>query len=312
MKRRFSGSSDDSLELLLDTLCNVFGGIVLIACLLAILPRATMPPPLLPAAEASTQMIERRIASAKAEMQRLETDIEGLPQPVDPERNALQNRRDSLARIVEARRAERKEIEGKETSEANARSIVASSDPDALNEALERIRRQVVGEENLANASQGKIRFLEERIKLLGEEAETLAQGRVQAVRFPRERMKEGSPFPIIVQYGQLYPLRIGRNLGANNSIQRIPYADGDGFDARPVLGRGLTMPESTETLNSTLKAVREEGLYVSIYLYPDSHSVFQDLRNALSEAKIPYGMEFMDSARKLGFSSTGSAPPEL
>ena len=48
MRRRLSGSSDDSLELLLDTLCNVFGGIVLIACLLAIIPRATMPPPVCP------------------------------------------------------------------------------------------------------------------------------------------------------------------------------------------------------------------------------------------------------------------------
>lgn len=312
MKRRFSGSGDDSLELLLDTLCNVFGGIVLIACLLAIIPRAALPPPLLPTAEASTQMTERRIVSARAELQRLEREIKGLPQSVDPERTALQNRRDSLARTVDARRTTRKEIEGKETSEANARSIVASSDPDALNEALERIKRQVVGEENLANASEEKIRFLEERMKLLSEEAETLGKGKVQAVRFPRERMKDGSPFPIIAQYAQLYPLLIGNQLEANKAIHREPSADRDGFRADPIPGNGIALPDSRPLLMATLKSAASKGHYVSIYLYPDSHEVFQELRNALADEKIPYGLEFEESEHRLSFSSSGSAPPEL
>jgi hypothetical protein len=35
--RRQRQTSQDSLELLLDTLCNVFGGIILITCLLALM-----------------------------------------------------------------------------------------------------------------------------------------------------------------------------------------------------------------------------------------------------------------------------------
>jgi hypothetical protein len=313
MKRRFSGSDgSDSLELLLDTLCNVFGGIVLIACLLAIIPRATMPPPLLPTAAASSQMIERRIASARTELQRLEAEIAGLPLSGDPVRAALQSRRESLLRAIETRRTEREEIDGKEMFEANARAIVAQSDPAALNDALERLKQLVVGAENLSKASVEKIRFLEERMKRLGEEAATLAKDKVQAVRFPRERMKKSSPFPIIVRYGKLYPLQIGRLLDNNVAIHRDSLAEGDGFRAEPLRNKGMVMPESRAILMTTLKAAAERDLYVSIYLYPDSYEVFQDLRTALSEAKISHGLDFMDDARGLSFSSEGSSPPEL
>lgn len=312
MKRRFSGSAgSDSLELLLDTLCNVFGGIVLIACLLAIVPRATMPPPLLPSAVASTQMIERRIASASAELERLQTEVDGLPQ-ADPERTTLQARRNSLARTVGTGRTERSKIDAKEMLEANARSVIAGSDPVALNAALELIKQQFVAEENLSNASEEKIRFLEERMKQLGGEAELLAKAKVQAVRFPREKMKDGSPFPIIVQYARIYPLFIGNPLDSNKAIHRQRVADGDGFRADPVPGKGLSLPESRAELMATLKAAASKGHYVSIYLYPDSHEVFQELRNFLGDAKIPYGLEFVDRERHLSFSSSGSAPPEL
>lgn len=313
MKRRLSGTDgSDSLELLLDTLCNVFGGIVLIACLLAIIPRATMPPPLLPAAIASTQMTERRIASARTELERLDAKIEGLPQSIDPVRAALQTRRDNLLRLIETHQLERKETADNESLEANARAIVARSDPMALNEELERLKQQVTGAENLSKASEEKIRFLEERMKRLGEEAETLAKEKVQAVRFPRERVKKSSPFPLIVRYGQLYPLEIGSLLENNPAIHRESHAKSDGFRAEPIRGKGIAMPESRAALMTTLEAAKEKGFYVSIYLYPDSYEVFQELRTALSDAKISHGLDFMDKARSLGFSSEGSSPPEL
>jgi hypothetical protein len=243
---------------------------------------------------------------------RLEAEIAGLPQPVDPARTALQNRRDSLARTIETRRAERKEVDGKETFEANARSIIARSDPVALNEALERIKQQVVGEEILSKAGEEKVSFLEERMKRLGEEAEALADGKVQAVRFPREREKNGSPFAVIVKHARIYPLSIGNPLASNQAIHRELAADGDGFRADPIPGKGISLPDSRAVLMATLKAAASKGHYVSIYLYPDSHEVFQELRNALADAKIPYGLEFVGRGLQLVFSSKGSAPPEL
>jgi hypothetical protein len=76
MKRRLqSASESDSLELLLDTLCNVFGGIVLIACLLAILPRQEMSSPLMPSESASAEMLERRLIAAREETIRLKSEI---------------------------------------------------------------------------------------------------------------------------------------------------------------------------------------------------------------------------------------------
>jgi hypothetical protein len=60
------------MELLLDTLCNVFGGIILIACLLAMLSRPKVSPNATPVATPSDReagiLAEKRIEMAQAEL----------------------------------------------------------------------------------------------------------------------------------------------------------------------------------------------------------------------------------------------------
>lgn len=313
MKRRFAQSSgSDSLELLLDTLCNVFGGIVLIACLMAIVPRATMPPPLVPVELATAQMTERRISSAQIELQRLSLKINEMQKDVDPAMASIQSRRDSFKRTLENLQADLKKTADGEMHEAEARAIVTQVDPADLNKKLDQLKLNVVAAENLSKASKEKSEFLEKRLKQLEEESKTLEKSKVQAVRFPRERIKNTSPFPLILKYGQLYPLVIGDSLSNNPAIQRIPAADGDGFRADPIRGKGISLPEARDSLAATLKAAAAEKLFVSVYLYPDSYEEFQELKNAMSEAKISYGIEFLETDYRLTFSSSGSAPPEL
>ena len=224
----------------------------------------------------------------------------------------MQSRRDSLRRTLGDLKSDRKEKEDGEMLEANAHAIVAQVNPADLRAKLDQLNIQVVSAENLAKASSGKIEFLEERLKRLSEESEMLAKSKVQAVRFPRERIKDSSPFPLILKYGQLYPLNIGNALNENNAIDRETYSDGEGFRAEPKKGKGMELPASSETLAATLKAAKAKGCYVSIYLYPDSYEAFQELKNAISEAKISYGLKFMERGSPIGFSSNGSAPPEL
>lgn len=222
MKRRLqSASESDSLELLLDTLCNVFGGIVLIACLLAILPRQEMSSPLMPSESASAEMLERRLIAAREETIRLKSEITRLEDSTDPKLAELQSRRDSLQRIHGRLRKSLTDRQDVEANEADLRAIVRQGDPATLAEILKVLKLQRSKSEGIESATTEKIRFLEQRIANLHEESESLKKGKTQAVRFPRERHSQASPLPIIVRYDAIYPMGIGADIGTNPSISR-------------------------------------------------------------------------------------------
>lgn len=312
MKRRLNGAGDsDSLELLLDTLCNVFGGIVLISCLLAIIPRQQMPPPLLPAQSAEKEMIERRIIAAEQEARRLQAAIDRLAESTDPELAELQARRDSLKKLQEHLDTSIKERADLEFDEAKARALVAKGNKEVLEERLAELRAQKFKTENILNATSDKIRFLEMRCKNLSEEAAKLAKGKVQAVRFPRERSAAALPFAIIIRHNAVYPLMIGRYMRPNPAIQKIPQT-AESFQAKPIKGQGITLPKDDSDLDVTLKAMTDGKYYAALYLYPDSHSVFADLREALAKAGLKYGLEFVGGEQELNFGPQGNSPPEL
>ena len=75
--------SSESLELMLDVLSNVFGGVILICCLLAILPRHSNPPPLSPVESARSQMLERRIDSAQSQLEDMRQKVADLTDATD-------------------------------------------------------------------------------------------------------------------------------------------------------------------------------------------------------------------------------------
>lgn len=312
MKRRFQSAADsDSLELLLDTLCNVFGGIVLIACLLAILPRQNQTSPMLPSEDAVAAMIERRSIYTEEEITRVMTEMDQLESTTDPALAELQARRDSLRRVHERLRREINEGLTKESSEAEARAISSQGDLYALAERLEDLKLLRSMSEGAESATAEKIRFLDQRLENLREESIKLVNGRTQAVRFARERPGEDSPSPVILRFNAVYPLVLGVDFEENPAIDRAPTG-ADSFRADPIRGRGIVHPSADRFLIATLELAREKGQYVTLYLYPDSHEVFGEFKEALSKAKISYGLEFVSPERSLSFGSKGSMPPKL
>lgn len=312
MKRRLTGGAgSDSLELLLDTLCNVFGGIVLISCLLAIIPRQQAPPPLPPAHSVVGEMIERRIIGAREEAVRMTSEIDRLSKTTDPRLLDLQARRNSLRTLQEGLERSIKEKQNKEINEAEARSLVALEKNEILEKSLVELRLQKSKTEILHIAAIDKIRFLEQRIKCLSDETAKLAKGRMQAVRFPRERKPEGRAFPIIIRYNAVYPIALDGDMRPNPALERIPKA-GDHFRARPIPGQGVASPNNDRDLHLVLRAAARENCYASLYLYPDSHGVFAELLEALAESGLNYGLEFVGRGQELSFGPEGNAPPEL
>ncbi|MCH2065253.1 MAG: hypothetical protein MK194_16185 [Roseibacillus sp.] len=313
MKRRLSqDDSTGSMDLMLDILTNVFGAVILIACLLAILPRHSGPSVLLPIAEAQSDMLERRIQRAEKDLADLQRELVRVEESVDPQRASQAARLDSLKETFASLKEEVDRMSRGEEVLAEAQALSALGRREELERKLKDLKQQVVSAESLSRASQEKIDFLSRRKSELESQIEGAEKGKIQTVRFPREKGRAGNPFPVILKYGRVYPLAEGVTLKDSPTIKRTAIGLGNAFLAEPIKGRGHQLPAASGDLGVTLKVARRENLYVSIYVYPDSHDVFQIFKELIFESNLRYGLEFMPPEQSIRFSSSGSKPPEL
>jgi hypothetical protein len=190
--------------------------------------------------------------------------------------------------------------------------MAKSVDPEVLGNELERLRRIAAEKEGMSKAIVDKIKFLSDRLDSLAKELEALEGGITQQLRFPRERGGKKNPFPVIVWGERLYPLRIGANLSPNPAVVMEPTPSGNGSIAKPIKGKGCDNPLNDRIFMAGIKAAKKKGGYISIYLYPDSHAIFRELKTALFKEGVGYGIEFVPAFQMLSFGSDGTKPPEL
>lgn len=303
--------SSGSLDLMLDILCNVFGSVILIACLIAILPRHPDFPTPWPLTNAENQILERRTETVEGEIDKMLLEISRLEDSVDPLIAGLISRRNSLQGTLDKLAEEVDELSVNEETMAEASALVALGKKDDLEERLKRMRQELVRIESMDLAGAEKIEFLEGRLKTLQGKVAKMDQARVLPVRFPKEKGDAGNVFPIIVRYGKIYPLLVGEDLGLNPSIKNT-VASATGVYKDPVRGGGQQLPEDERFVSVTLRAAKKQGCYIAAYVYDDSHGAFQDLKALILAAKLQYGLEFVPGEKRLAFSTEGTSPPKL
>ena len=304
-------SSSGSLDLMLDILCNVFGSVILIACLLAILPRHTDYPTLWPIPDAANQMVERRIEYAEKEIEKMLREIEQLEKSVDPMLAKLTERSESLQGTLDMLEEQVGELASREELEAEARAFLALGKIEDLEEKLEIIKEELARVTALDSAGKEKSEFLETRLESLRKQLTEMEQVRVLPVRFPKEKGGADNPFPVIAKYGKIYPLQVGENFRDNPSIGRTPTSD-TSFLAIPNRNGGDKLPDDSVLLSESLKAAKRRGCYIAAYVYEDSHGAFQDLKVLMGPMGLAYGLEFVPAGGRLNFGTEGTSPPEL
>ena len=175
--RKRRTTSHSSLELFLDTICNVFGGIVFIAILIAIQIRhteGTIQPP--------EALSPERIAEAQQELDQISADIETLrvlfettsatlPKPIDPaafERADLYYKLSAAKGAAAVKKAEllnqhlawEKERIDWEDSTKNVKTLLqqAKNDRQRLAEEVGKLNRQVAQNQRKENVYMPKLR----------------------------------------------------------------------------------------------------------------------------------------------------------
>lgn len=312
MRRRLQSQTQDSLDLLLDTLCNVFGGIILIACLLAMLSR-----PKTPATKADLFinpeagiLAQKRIEMAQAELDGLQKLRAQLQSEDDPSLLPLITELETLKKTAEKLRQEKAKQDEIATAKAKQMVHDVGNEIARLREQEQEIEKKLGIINKDTEAARQRHAALEKQLADLQLELESVHELKIEKLRFPRERLINKSAAPIIVQYGQVFPLYDGAN-EAVSGVRHVPAVDGS-FTAFANKGAGLSPSLHAKQLRELLLQYAKGNRYLTLYVYPDSYATLRELKKLIYEVGIDYGMDLRTENSTLIFDPKGTKPAPL
>lgn len=295
MSRRRRNGENGSLELLLDTITNTFGGILFLAILVALLLRST-------ARQGETRRENGQPMSA-LEQAEVETRIENLRAQAE----SLQKRLESAARTADA--AESAPVAElvavtRELDEAIAARAESSSRTSAnQREAAEAKARADTLEESMASA-QNRFAEAEKRRTAAREEAAELSRAAVRLDRppgstvlvqtavLPRLRPSRKKEVGIYVRFGRIFLMHAWRNgerLGPN--VEQFVVSGDSPQVARPRPEKGIPIDEQTidREIAGVLRPFPRDGYVIGFVVYDDSFAGFQVLKAAVVRMGYEY-----------------------
>jgi hypothetical protein len=290
-RRRKGGTSGDSLELLLDTICNTFGGIVFIALLVVLTLRNSAPAVAEPegGSSASAEELERsatRLQAVTAELVSLRmarADLARRSESFAPDEvRRLISERNTLAESADELRSDR--------DRRNAENATTAAE-------LER------REAELAAAIQRAAEAEADAARLETELAEVRA-AKAQEIRNPLVRPPQTwRHVTAVVRYGRLYVWHRygadGERLGLNTDEFVVVEEASGHVVTRPDPTKGIPLSpgaSTSEAIRSRLKSFPPSRFTITIVLRGDSFERFAVLRNVLIETGYQYRLILGDS----------------
>jgi hypothetical protein len=306
---RFTQS--DSTGLLLDTVCNVFGGIILIALLVALLAQETESQIKLDVnPDARMELLERRVDRVITENERvraknaeLERELAALTDPAIGELlGKVEAAKQELARVRDSLAAKQRELE------------ISNVDADDLLQKLEQAKAEADAE--LAQYDSRSLRLEAQLSQLKLHEQELVAQRKsakekqTVRLRLPKERTTGKEQVWVLVRYGRLYPTYLRRRGVPLKNNMSINWTEGlSSFKAEPIPGKGLNVVENGAGWKSYLRQLDTRREFLAFAVWPDSYKAFNIAKVSAVSRGMSYGLEIQDAGENISFSSVGSVP---
>lgn len=288
-RRRRRAAAGDSLELLLDTICNTFGGIVFIALLIVLLLRETgirrdEPSETLPPAELET--LAGRLEAVNAELVALRTA------QADLARRAAEYAPAETRDLLE-RRGQLEERTAQLRADRDATTVANATASAAVAQANVELDRQ--GEE---------LREQTRRATKLETELRDVRTAKAEEIRNPVVRQKTAfRSIGLVVRYGRMYVWHrydaSGNRAGLNTDEFVVVESRSNGLVTRPDPTKGvpLSSAEAASAVLARLHGFRPGTCYFEIIVRPDSFEQFAVLRDALIGAGYEYRLMPTDDA---------------
>jgi len=297
----------DSLYLLLDTLCNAFGGIILLAVLVVLLTSKEKTQS--SKAADSQEMLRRRLAIAQTDLQKSQQLAASLQAKANDERlkqqvELLSTRKDLQNAIQQSR----------ETVAQNSKDLDTASavDPSErlkfLNAQLAAAEAHKLEAKNSLAAADENTKRLKQRLADMERQVTAKLNELQRPLRLPKEHETGKRVIYIIARYGHIY---LCRNFDLSRNETDIDWTTTlTGETADPRRGQGIDPTGSTAGLINFFRNMSDDSVYVAFCVYEDSFPAFIRAKQLAADCGLAYGWEpFQISDGPVSFSSVGHTP---
>jgi hypothetical protein len=297
----------DSLYLLLDTLCNAFGGIILLAVLVVLLTSKEKTQSSKVAD--SQEMLQRRLVIAQTDLQKSQQLAASLKAKANDERfrqqvALLSTRKDLQDAIQQTRDTDVQN--SKDLDTANA--IDPSERLKFLNAQLASAQAHKLEAKNSLAAAEENTNRLKQRLADLERQVTAKLDELQKPLRLPKEHETGKRVIYIIVRYGHIY---LCRNYDLSRNETDIDWTNTlTGESAEPRRGMGIDPMGSTAGLVNFFKNMSDDSVYVAFCVYEDSFPAFIRAKQLASDCGLAYGWEpFQISDGPVSFGAVGHTP---
>jgi hypothetical protein len=297
----------DSLYMLLDTMCNAFGGIILLAVLVVLLTNKERSQ-----SKASSDMqetLQRRLAIAETNLQ----------QSIQLQKSLRIKSGDERWKMQVSLLATRQEVEGeikaiRELAAQNAKDLDATASADQaermknLNAQFAAAQSKKVEAQNSLAASTENTKRLTTRLVGLEKQATDLINESQRQLRLPKEHETGKRVIYIIARYGRIYTCR---NSDLSRNETDIEWTSTLTSEiAEPKRAGGIDPIGNAAGLRAYFRNLSESSVYVAFCVFEDSFPAFIRAKQLVTEGGLSYGWEpFQFSDGPVSFSEEGHTP---
>lgn len=294
-------SSEDninaSLELLLDTICNTFGGVLFISMLVVIMTNLTSQQVMLtaPDAAAQSQLVQAE-RELEAHRKQLNTLREALEQQADiAQRVASPDARELLKQLRDLKRQRSELTENRSQSLADAGKSQAD-----VNE----IARQLQELDAAMAAAKAALSAAELRLN-----AEITARSR--AARLPKLRETSKVEIAFFLKQGRLTAY-VRRGADGGLTVNAADFVETTAEGQRliePKPGAGLAVTAQADAQNAIARLFSDFDAtkhYLAIFVWPDSFDQFATVKDAMVARQFEYRLVLIPRDKKVPIGATG------
>ena len=279
----------DSLYLLLDTLCNAFGGIILLAVLVVLLTSKEKNQSSIKAD--SQEMLQRRLSIAQTGLQKSQQLVASLQAKANDERfkqqvALLATRKDLQDEIQQTRDTVAQTSKDIDTASA----VDPSERLKFLNAQLAAAEAHKLEAKNSLAAADENTKRLKQRLADLERQVTAKLDELQRPLRLPKEHETGKRVIYIIARYGHIY---LCRNFDLSRNETDIDWTTTlTGETAEPRRGLGIDPTVSTAGLINFFKNMSDDSVYVAFCVYEDSFPAFIRAKQLASDCGLAYGWE--------------------
>jgi hypothetical protein len=304
-RRRFTG---DSLDLLLDTVCSMFGAITLIAILVALLARTSQSGN--GAMEIAEELLQRKIVMAESDIAATRRLREKTIQPGSESVMSDLSQKQQLTDALEKAKIERENAGAELASQVAVQNVDFSAEWKKQTAELVGMERAQTEASNLIATLEQNTQRLRVRADAIEKQIKDDQQTRKLTLRFPKEQAKTKKTFSMICRFGKVYPI-YDRAMKLNE--HSIAWQTvGKSRISKPIQSLGWRPEVDRAAIERSMQTVKASEYYVTYFVYPDSIGTFRTIRDWALAAGYEVGFELERTDATISWGEDGTMPPPL